>query len=355
MSEKIKIGVVGCGCMAQWAHLPCLRVLSDVDLTALYDPRQELARRIKAKWEIGETAPSLNALLEMPIDAVYVLTPLQCHRDQIIRALAAGKHVFTEKPLAMSADSAREIAKAAKRAGKIVHVGYMKQHDANIAAALAWTREHPMGQLQYARAHAFIGSYWHARVDLLNPLMTSEEPLPALDPAWLDPGPQWLDVPRDEVFYSFDNPYYALLDTGCHSVNLLRFLTGRDPDLIAVHQKAGARVMALDFQDCVGTVEFRVNFQTRKWDEVTELFYEKGSIAIYTPQPTSSQASARVEIYHEEGESCLDRVYENNHEWAFARQAKHFVEAIRENDVSPKPIEDSVKDLETIERVYQWD
>jgi predicted dehydrogenase len=350
--DKVKLGIIGGGNMAQWAHLPCFGVLRDAELAALYDPRKETGKKVCAKWNIPKYTDSLDELLDMDIGAVCVLTPVQCHKSQIIAALEAGKHVFTEKPLAMSVKSAEEIKAVVEKSGKLVMVGYMKQHEANIGSALEFAGKNDFGKILFVRTHSFIGSYWHACVDKLTETLTSDEPLPQVDASALDYGPESINAERDSVFYSFDNPFYGLLDTGCHSINLLRFLTKKDYELVSVYSKSGARIMNFDFGDFMGTSEFCINFNMHKWDEVTELYYEKGTIKIKTPQPTFMQAGAEVEVYSEDGIAHKNMILENNHEWAFLRQAQKFVENVSQNNVTMKYVDESIKDIEMIEKIY---
>jgi predicted dehydrogenase len=74
-----------------------------------------------AEHGIPRTAPSVEALVNDPeVDVVYVATPHPLHREQALAAIAAGKHVLIEKPIAMSADEAREILAAGRAAGVLV-------------------------------------------------------------------------------------------------------------------------------------------------------------------------------------------------------------------------------------------
>lgn len=106
--KKVKIGIIGCGNMAQMAHIPCLQSVADAEIFALCDFRQELVIKLGKKLGVEHCVSSIEELLALDIDAVYVLTPVHCHLQNIKAALAAGKHVFTEKPAAMCAESARE-------------------------------------------------------------------------------------------------------------------------------------------------------------------------------------------------------------------------------------------------------
>jgi predicted dehydrogenase len=339
--------------MAQWAHLPVFSALDGAELTMLFDVRKEVGTAVCEKWNIPQYTNKLECLLSADIDAVCVLTPMQCHKSQVISALEAGKHVFTEKPLAMSSASAKEILAVAHKNDKLVTVGYMKQHETNMGKALEIAKQNEFGKILFVRTHSFVGSYWHACVDKLTKVITSQEPLPEININDFDYGPDFIDADRDMGFYSFDNPFYGLLDTGCHSINLLRFVTQKDYGLLSVNSRAGTKIMNFDFGDFLGTSEFCVNFNMHKWDEVTEVYYEKGTLKIKTPPPLAMQAGAKAEAYFEDGISHQNIVLENNHEWAFMRQAETFVEAVKNNNLTMRYIEESIKDIEMIEDIYK--
>ena len=82
-------------------------------------------REFAAKWAIPAAYDSLDALLKAePLDAVLVLTPNANHFSSVMAALERGLHVLCEKPLALSAGQAREMAEAADRAGVITMVPF---------------------------------------------------------------------------------------------------------------------------------------------------------------------------------------------------------------------------------------
>jgi predicted dehydrogenase len=217
--NKVKVGIIGGGYMAQMVHIPCLAANENVEIAALCDFRSEVVSKLCRKWNVPASTDSVAKLLAMDIDAVYVLTPVQCHLNQIEAALLAGKHVFTEKPAAMSEASVTRLITAQKKSGKTVAVGYMKRCDANISALKKVQEEADWGKLLLIRTHSFIGSQWNAAINDLVPVVSSGD-LPVFDSSVLDPAPDWLVGDRNAEFYSFNNPYYGLLDTGCHSINL---------------------------------------------------------------------------------------------------------------------------------------
>lgn len=349
--QKVKVGIVGCGMMAQTAHIPCLVAEQNAEITAICDFRETVLGKVAKQYGNPKTTTSVDELLSMDIDAVYVLTTVHWHFANIVAALKAGKSVFTEKPLTMCVDSARRIVEIEKETGKTVTVGYMKRHEANIVQLKKVMEESDWGTPLFYRTHSFIGSHWDAAVAKLVEIAVSDE-LPAFDPIPLDPGPVWLDEPRDEKFYSFDNPFFGLLDTGCHSINLMRLLADKTPKVTAEKSMGAARLVDFDFDGVPGTMEFCVNFNMRHWDEVTELYFEKGTVKIYTPSPLDRQTAAKVEIYTETGDLNQVTALENNHQWAFARQTKAFIESVQ-NGTTKSDTADAIEDISVIEEIYK--
>jgi predicted dehydrogenase len=118
-------GLVGAGNVARWLYLPRLRrPYAPFRLKAVYDSDTEAARR--AAEPLGaEVCASLEALTRRPdVEAVFVCTPVQFHREAVLAALAAGKHVLCEKPLGRSLEEARAMREAARHAGKMNMVDF---------------------------------------------------------------------------------------------------------------------------------------------------------------------------------------------------------------------------------------
>ncbi len=348
---KVRVGIIGCGYMAQTVHMPCLRAIEDVEISALCDFRKKVTDEISRHFNVPFRTDSAEELLSLDIDAVFVLTPVQWHLYNIKAALQAGKHVFTEKPAAMSAASAYEISQTAAAARKVMAVGYMKRHDAGIAELKRLQSEDNWGKLLFARKHVFVGSGWNAGINNIIPILYSDEKIP-FDSDLLDKGPEWLGGRRDEQFYSFDNPYYGFLDTGSHSINLLRYLTGIDPRVCSVRNISGVKLIDFDFDGCGGTMEFRVNFDTQRWEEITELYFEKASVRILTPSPLDMFSSAAVEILYDSGRRVYSQQTGSIRNWAFMRQAEQFISRVSAGNAF-SDMADSVKDLEIIENIYK--
>ena len=346
--DKVKVGVIGCGNMALQAHIPSIKANPDAELTAICDFRKKVTADLCRRWDIPFATDSIAELLEQDLDAVYILTPLPAHLANIKAALAAGKAVFTEKPVAMSAAGVRELAAIP---GKGVSVGYMKQHETNIRKMREIQSQSDWGKLLFIRNHSFVGKQWNGALNQLVKPVTSDEKK-ALDLSNLDPAPAWLKGERDEKFYSYDNPYYSLLDTGCHSVNLLHHLAGVVPKVLGVNAGNGVTVVHFDFAGTPGELEFCVNFRMDRWDEVTELYFERASVRILTPPPLNRQASAVVEIYSESNGLHQNLVLEDTRRWAFQLETDSFIKKVKEGCCS-SDLDEAAGDLEVIEQIYQ--
>jgi predicted dehydrogenase len=349
--DKIKVGIIGCGYMAQMAHIPCLKSIENVELVALCDFRKSVTAELCRRWNIPMQTDSVNKLLAMDIDAVFVLTPVQWHLNNIKAALEAGKKIFTEKPAAMSTVSVSKLKEISASNDNGVTVGYMKRHEANIVELKKIQAKSDWGKMLFIRTHSFIGGHWNAGINDLVDVISSEEMLP-FNASPLDPAPAWIQDKRDQKFYSFDNPYYGLLDTGCHSVNLLRHLTGKDPKVQSVRNMSGVKLIDFNFDGTPGMMEFCLNFNMHKWDEVTELYFEKATVKVLTPPPLDMQSSAIVEIYSEDGALHRNIQLEDNRQWAFRLQTEAFIEKVLAGDNS-SDLYDAEKDIEIIEKIYK--
>ncbi len=124
-SEPVAVGLVGCGSIAEIAHVPSLLGSKAGRLVAAAD--SDPARR---RW-LGSRAPQVRqhvhweALLEDPaVSVVVVALPTAFHAEVASRAFAAGKHVFVEKPMALTMDEGRQVVAAWRHAGTAGAIGY---------------------------------------------------------------------------------------------------------------------------------------------------------------------------------------------------------------------------------------
>lgn len=119
----IKIGMLGCGKIAQVRHMPEYAENPDAELCAFFDLNFERASEMAAKYG-GKAYQSVEELLADPeIDAVSVCVANNAHAELTIKALNAGKHVLCEKPMAVTLEDCEAMVEAAKKNGKFLMIG----------------------------------------------------------------------------------------------------------------------------------------------------------------------------------------------------------------------------------------
>ncbi len=157
MSDILRIGIVGCGGIANGKHMPALSRLPDVKMVAFCDIIEERARKAAAKYgdENSFVCTDYRELLkDQSIDVVHVLTPNRWHSEITVAALEAGKHVMCEKPMAINSAEAQKMLDAAKRTGKKLTIGYQSRHRADSQYLKAEVEKGTLGDIYYAKATA---------------------------------------------------------------------------------------------------------------------------------------------------------------------------------------------------------
>ncbi|MCD6219175.1 Gfo/Idh/MocA family oxidoreductase [Candidatus Calescamantes bacterium] len=114
--DKIGIGVIGCGSIAELAHFPSIKSAKNVELIAVCDTNEEIAKRAKEKWEGKVWYTDYEKMLEErdELKAVVISSPPKFHCEQGIACAEKGLHLLIEKPLAVTNKEAWDIVNAAK-------------------------------------------------------------------------------------------------------------------------------------------------------------------------------------------------------------------------------------------------
>ncbi|MEG0996423.1 MAG: Gfo/Idh/MocA family oxidoreductase [Clostridia bacterium] len=157
MSKRLKIGIIGCGGIANGKHMPSLKAIDRADLVAFCDLIEEKAQKAAAEYGVpgAKVYTDYHELLKDPsIDVCYVLTPNRSHADLTCDALEAGKHVLCEKPMAKTAADARRMVETAKRTGKKLTIGYQHRHKAESQYVRSCIERGDLGEIYYAKAFA---------------------------------------------------------------------------------------------------------------------------------------------------------------------------------------------------------
>jgi predicted dehydrogenase len=155
---RIRVGIVGCGEVAQIIHLPSLYQLADIfEVTALCDVSARVLNAIGDHWRVAKRFQDYRELVNQPdVDAILVTNPHVYHTEVTLAAISAGKHVLVEKPMSISLREADQIIAAQRTAGVVVQVGYMRRYAPAFQEARRLIPE--LGKIGLARVHDVIGA-----------------------------------------------------------------------------------------------------------------------------------------------------------------------------------------------------
>src|SRR5437764_11468679 len=145
----IRMGIIGCGSVAQVMHLPHMCDLDQFQIAALSDISAETLAAVGDHYGVAARYTDYNEMLAREdIDAVGIFTSTT-HAPPALAALRAGKHVFSEKPLCYTQAEIDELRAAIQAAGRKLMVAYMKRYDPGYRYARE--RIQAMSDLRYIR------------------------------------------------------------------------------------------------------------------------------------------------------------------------------------------------------------
>ena len=148
---KTTIAIIGCGRIAQNAHLPALTKMEDVRIKYACDILIEKAQAAKEKYPAIEQAITdyKVALADPEVEAVFVLTPNYAHYTVTMDALKAGKHVMCEKPITVSYALSAEMAEEAKKQGKLLNIGVCNRYHRSVELIEEMNRKGELGNIYH--------------------------------------------------------------------------------------------------------------------------------------------------------------------------------------------------------------
>lgn len=156
--RKLKIGIIGCGGIANNKHFPALKANSELcEIVAFCDLIEE--RATVAAREFGTKDAKIytdyNELLsDKTIDIVHILTPNVAHCPITVAAFEAGKNVLCEKPMAHNSSDAAKMIAAWKKSGKKFTIGYQNRFRGEVQALHSACENGDLGEVYFAKAHA---------------------------------------------------------------------------------------------------------------------------------------------------------------------------------------------------------
>ena len=310
--RRLRVGVLGAGPIAQFAHFEALTKAGNAELYAICDLAEDLLAQMRAVHRPARTFTDYGAMLADPdVDAVLVAIADQYHVAAAREAIRAGKHVLVEKPLGATTAECLPLRDEVRASGLVLQVGTMRRFDPGIAFARDFVRDE-IGELIALKAWYCDSAYRYQMTDTLQPVprMSEHARRPPGDP-------------------KADRRRYFMIGHGSHLIDTARFLAGRE--IVSVRaqlaERAGAHCwfVAVEFADgSIGHLDLTMSVQM-DWHEGAQIYGEKGSVMARSFQPWYLRAS-EVECF-----SAKDRQYrrplgEDAHFWR--RQVEGFADTI---------------------------
>lgn len=191
---KIKWGVIGCGGIADRRTIPGMMKAENAELVAVMDANLDAAKKVCEKYGAKYAFDKAEDLLALDeIQAVYIASPVFCHKEQCALAAKAKKHILLEKPMGLTVAEGEEIGNICTAEGVKLGVAFMMRFHSYHQKIRELIKEGTLGEIVSARAQF---TCWY----------------PEMEGAW-----------RQKKHLSGGG---AMIDMGVHSIDLIRYITG---------------------------------------------------------------------------------------------------------------------------------
>lgn len=259
--SKLRIGVIGCGSIAKYRHLPEYAANKAVEIVAVCDIVEERVNEIAKVYQAKAYTDYKELLASEQLDAISVCLPNYLHAPVSIDALNNGLHVLCEKPMATSQEEADAMIEAAKKNGKKLMIGHNQR----------FVRSHQLAKQLIESG--VIGKIYSFRT------------------AFGHPGPEgWSVDGRESWFFEKEKAYIgAMGDLGVHKTDLIRYLLGEEITEVGAFIETSAKgntdvddnaVCALKTESgIIGTLAASWSY-TAKEDNSTIIYGEKAILRL---------------------------------------------------------------------------
>jgi predicted dehydrogenase len=354
MTDRLKVGVVGAGVIAQVMHLNYLRELSDrFEIVALCDISAENAANNAERYNIDKTFTDWREMLEdADIDAVFILTS-GSHAPIAIAAAKAGKHVLVEKPMCFSVAEGLEMKAAAEEAGVTLMVAYPKRYDPaferfrEVAVNVAEPRLMRVTTFE-SPFLPYIGHYALAPVAPI--------PKDAIANFTAETQASITRAIGEANPFLREEYHLVLLDTLVHELNTVRGVLGEPTSLEYVDMQSGQLTVVLKFGELSVAIHWMDLPGITRYEMEFALYGPQERVTLSFPSPFLRSAPATVEIV--EGEAGTSKSRSTNEIISYVSAFKLELEAFHDCVVNGKaPLtsaEDAIHDLALCEAIIRF-
>ena len=263
-SRLLRIGVLGCGPIAQFAHLEACQKARNAELFAMCDVAPDLLDRLAPFYQPRKTYTSYEDMLNDPqVEAVIIATSDIFHVEASQMAIQAGKHVLVEKPLATDIEECQKLLEVVQSSELHLQVGQMKRFDPGVAFAHDFINSE-LGEMVAYKGWYCDASTRYDATDSLHPVLIRSE-----------------HTKKPEENPKADLKRYYMLAHGSHLVDTARFLAGK---IISVQAKLVQKTGMYNWfihtefaSGCNGHLDLTVAIKG-DWHEGFHIYGTQGSI-----------------------------------------------------------------------------
>lgn len=351
---RLKVGVIGCGAIAQIQHLPHLRELDDQFLIGgVADLSRRLLDVVGEEYSVPPERRFVDYhdLLDTDVDAVIVC-PSGSHAAPSIAAAQAGKHVLVEKPMCTTVAEAEAMADAAHRASVLLMVAYMKRHEPAYKFAQQRVREmsdvrfiqvnhlHPDNDLHTAefKVHRFAD----IPAEIIERGRAEHQALVA----------QALELPAGApVAEDLGHAYNLILGSMIHDIGNLHGLFGPPRQVLSADIWLQGRAVntVLDYGDGKRAVVTWVDLP-ELWDfkETLEVYGSRERVLVSFPTGFARGLPTTVSLHGMDADGTPWRREYAWHDNPFKLELAHFGECIRGGQQPITPGRDAIADIQLV-------
>jgi len=349
----MRVGVIGCGLVAQVMHVPYLAEIPEVDLYAFADPARGKAEELAARYGVSNVYADHDRLLDeagAELDAVVVLTPSHTHADAAVEALGRGLDTLVEKPLAVTDEDAERMVEADRASDATAMVAYMKRYDP--AYELAREAIDDLAGIDLVTAYDVDPD--HARiVTEVYDLVEGSPPDAVVEES---AAKRRADIERaigtdDETLVG---AYDFQLEHVCHDVNVLRGLFGAVECIDHVNVFADGRYATahLTYEGGVQCV-LETGDSDRKWfEESVRVDAPDGMVELDFSNPFIRNTPTELRI-RQGTEELTETVRTPSYEEPFKRELEHFLRCAREGRTVRTTFAEAREDLRVITDLFR--
>ena len=345
--ERVRVGVVGLGEVAQIVHLPILQALADrYEIAALCDVSPGLLAAMGERYGVPAERRYADAheLAAQPdLGAVFVLNSDEYHAEHAIAAIRHGKHVLVEKPMCLSEREAADIIAARDAAGVQVMVAYMRRFAPAFTEAVAAVRALP--KINYARVRDIIGAN-RLIIEQSSAVLRFDDVPPPLGRERAERARRLVAEAIGEAPPEIVSAYRLLLGLGSHDLSAMRELIGRPQRVVAARQWNGGRFITaiFEYDGYCATYETGVD-QQRRFDAHLEVYGEAVSVRVQYDTPYIRHLPTTLVTQETKGEAFTETVSRPTFKDSYTHELEVFHEVATGKTTPKTPPEDFVEDL----------